>query len=99
MEVSVANILVKWYIPFYTISLFSKSQCRCESAAYDKVVTSSNSAYGVVSSSEDHEYELIELATDKTLITCPPLVTHTSRLLLSFSRTIWTSMCMSSIVM
>ena len=46
---------------FDTISLFSKSEYMYKSTDHDKVVTSSNSAYGVVSASENHEYELIEL--------------------------------------
>ena len=47
-------------IVFNTISLYSKSKCKGQSADHDKVVTFNNSAYGVVSASEDHEYELIE---------------------------------------
>ena len=37
----------------------SKGECRCHSTDYEKVMTSSNSAYGVVSASDDHEYEVI----------------------------------------
>ena len=37
----------------------SKGECRCHSTDYEKVKTSSNSAYGVVSANDDHEYELI----------------------------------------
>ena len=46
---------------FNTISPYSKSKCTCQSTDHDKVVTSSNSAYGVVSASEHHDYDLIEL--------------------------------------
>ena len=65
-------------IVFNTISLYSKSKCNCQSADHNKVVTSSNSAYGVVSASEDHEYELIELPQMDTqhLSTTGQLVTH-----------------------
>ena len=47
-----------------TIS-FSSEPCtskpESQSTEYEKVMTSSNSAYGVVSANDDHEYEVIGL--------------------------------------
>ena len=53
-------------LPFiYFITLLCREQHKhrgmCINSDLDMVVTSSNSAYGVVSTNEDHEYEEIEL--------------------------------------
>ena len=49
------------YSMFSLSSGFSKSEYRCQSTDYEMVVTSHNSAYGVVLASDDGVYEVIGL--------------------------------------
>ena len=62
MSKYVKNMLYQLPVILIPLSEPSEGEHRHQSTDNEKVVTSSNSAYGVVSASDDHEYEVIALA-------------------------------------